>query len=579
MKHTVRLRIVTADARQLRRIAHRNRLDLCFGSVRRLPDGGGFGLDAWLETAAAAALKAALEAGADSAADAGIPAPVCTLFPAEAAGAEAVAAGDRFGGGELPEGAGQAGRDRRAARGGAAPGVAATGYLNTAEVESAVAALAAAWPGRCERIVLPWRSHEGREISALRIGTLPPDQGDVLLLTGSAHAREWGGADTCVAFAADLLRAHGGRTGLTWGGRSFKAAEIRRIVDGMHIVLVPDVNPDGRAWSQQRERMWRRNRRPPGAGHAHPSCAGVDLNRNYDFLWDYRKHFHADAEVGTSDNPCDPQQTWRGPAPLSEPETQNIDWLMRRYPGLRWYVDIHSYGELILYPWGDDDSQSADPAMGFHNPAWDGRRGIAGDTLYREYLDAADGTIHRALAATMAEAIQKVRGKRYTAQPGYNLYPTSGTADDYAWSLHRRETGMPKIHAFTVEFGTEFQPPWQEMKQITGDLSAGLLAFALQAQVLSGRARLSVKTPLRSPAVGATAKLEVTVESMRDIDLILEAPEGYAAPPRRIRGAPGRRTARLSVKNLSGAGGSLTLRCPQTGDRWDIPLMLPEESR
>lgn len=45
--------------------------------------------------------------------------------------------------------------------------------------------------------------------------------------------------------------------------------------------------------------------------------------------------------------------TFPGPAPHSEPETQAIDELMRRYrPNIRAYITVHSFGDMVLYPWG-----------------------------------------------------------------------------------------------------------------------------------------------------------------------------------------------------------------------------------
>ena len=45
-------------------------------------------------------------------------------------------------------------------------------------------------------------------------------------------------------------------------------------------------------------------------------------------------------------------------------------------PSVGYFIDVHSFGEDILYNWGDDDDQTTDPTMNFHNPAFDGKRGI-----------------------------------------------------------------------------------------------------------------------------------------------------------------------------------------------------------
>ena len=53
------------------------------------------------------------------------------------------------------------------------------------------------------------------------------------------------------------------------------------------------------------------------------------------------------------------QDTYHGPGAFSEPETRNVAWLLDRYPTTRYpttrfLTDVHSFSELILYPWGDE---------------------------------------------------------------------------------------------------------------------------------------------------------------------------------------------------------------------------------
>ena len=53
-------------------------------------------------------------------------------------------------------------------------------------------------------------------------------------------------------------------------------------------------------------------------------------------------------------------------------------------------MDIHSAAGQVLFNWGDDDNQMNDPAMQFLNPGWDGKRGIVGDNVYREWIEEPD---------------------------------------------------------------------------------------------------------------------------------------------------------------------------------------------
>jgi hypothetical protein len=49
-------------------------------------------------------------------------------------------------------------------------------------------------------------------------------------------------------------------------------------------------------------------------------------------------------------------------------------------PSVGYFIDVHSFGEDILYNWGDDDDQTTDASMNFRSPAFDGKRGITDST-------------------------------------------------------------------------------------------------------------------------------------------------------------------------------------------------------
>jgi murein tripeptide amidase MpaA len=150
-------------------------------------------------------------------------------------------------------------------------------YLNVQEVESAVISLVSAYPNLCELITLPLPTHEGRICHAVKIGKMSKKECDCILLTGGVHAREWGSCEICISFASDLLEAYVTNSGLQYGGKIFSNNQIRSIIENLNVIIFPDVNPDGRKYSQTVSPMWRKNRNP---------TAGVDINRNYDFLWD-----------------------------------------------------------------------------------------------------------------------------------------------------------------------------------------------------------------------------------------------------------------------------------------------------
>ena len=362
-------------------------------------------------------------------------------------------------------------------------------YLNVEEVESAISNLASKYQNVSRLIQLQNTTREGRICHALYIGKqLDSNNNNTVLFTGGVHAREWGSPDILVYFAADILEAHADSTGLRYGGKYFNGDEISSIVEGLNILIFPCVNPDGRHHSQASDPMWRRNRNPSESG-GNPDCVGVDINRNFNFLWDFPKLFSPSAVVRTSTDPCDAvTQTYRGSAPFSEPETRNVKWLLDSYHMIKWYIDIHSYGEDILHCWGDDENQAVDPTMNFSNPLFNSKRGLKGDGSYKEYIPNTDLDNAVALANSIREGIEGVRGKRYTVQPGFDLYATSGASDDYATSRRFSNSSDNKLLGLTIEWGerretdeTSFHPPWTEMEKIVSDVSAGILQFCLTA--------------------------------------------------------------------------------------------------
>jgi murein tripeptide amidase MpaA len=357
-------------------------------------------------------------------------------------------------------------------------------YMNVAEIETAIEALAGAYPTACQRLELPYLSHEGRRISALRIGRQASQPAALLL--GGLHAREWVPPELMIALSADLLEAQARHTGLRYGSRYFPAGDIDTLFTTVVIYIVPCANPDGRHFTQTSDPMWRKNRNP-AHGNGSSSCCGVDLNRNFPFLWDYTAKFAQDADVHTSDNPCD-RQVYRGDAPASEPETRNVIHLLDSHPEIRWMVDVHSYVPAVYHVWGSDEPQTTDAAMSFTNPAFDAVRGRKGDTAYKEFIPASDLESVKVIAMAVAKAVHDVRGETYAVSPSFELYPTSGTSDDYAYSRHMSDGTKSKVLGFAVECGRNtFQPPWAEAENIIRDMSAGLVAFLLTAPDATSR--------------------------------------------------------------------------------------------
>jgi murein tripeptide amidase MpaA len=277
------------------------------------------------------------------------------------------------------------------------------------------------------------------------------------------HAREWGGSDICLSFLIRLIQAYQDGEPLEYGGKVFSIHQVRSIVDNLSVIVFPDVNPDGKHYSQTVYPMWRKNRNPNA--NQDPAKQGVDLNRNFDFLWS--------SGIGTSTDLS--SQVYKGEAPFSEPEIKNVRHIFDNYPGIAYYVDIHSYSELILYSWGDDDNQSIDPNQNYENPEYDGQRGQLDDMRYREFISPIDEIIAIGLAQRMNRALSAVRGgPGYRVQESSGLYPTTGTSTDYGFSRRQDDASKRKIQGWTIEFGKEFIPPYSEMQHIIKEVGAAM---------------------------------------------------------------------------------------------------------
>ncbi|KAM5350695.1 hypothetical protein ACJ41O_007200 [Fusarium nematophilum] len=376
--------------------------------------------------------------------------------------------GDRFQGGAIaPRGLGSQ-----------APGTTIDGVMNVREIESAVKGLVNEFG--IEMFTAPDTTHRGATMFGGKVGNgLTCDDAYRVYLMSGIHARERGGPDNIIYFISDLLWAKRLGTGLTYGGMAYTHEDVLTALS-TGIVFMPLVNPDGVAFDQETNSCWRKNRNPSGP---------VDLNRNFDVLWDFETKFAPEVgySVGSSDSLV---ETYHGKKPFSEPETRNIKWIMDKFPKLRWYIDLHSFAGLVLYPWGDDTNQALNPSIDFDNAAYDGKRGIIPDKPgreYKEYISFPDWDTTIIAATKVAAAMGGAANRHYDARQGAYLYPTSGTSTDYAFSRAFTNSNLNKIYGFTIEFGFEgpgscpFYPSPSQFHKSILETGAGFMEFLITA--------------------------------------------------------------------------------------------------
>jgi murein tripeptide amidase MpaA len=345
-----------------------------------------------------------------------------------------------------------------------------TGYLTANGIQVGVFYLALTYQPLAKLVGFPEQTAGGTSLLGLRIGGATGTARHGVLLIAGQHAREIVNPDLLLSLSTKLLQAYTGGTGLSFGPKSYSAADIKKIVDGLDLFVLPLVNPDGRAFVQSAtgDPMWRKNRNPAPTGTQ--PCSGADLNRNYDLLWS--------SGIGTSPSLCH-YELYKGSSAFSEAETRNVRHLLDTQTNIGCMMDVHSYTQLVLYPWGDAVNQSTDTTMNFANPAWDGLRNASGSG-YAEYIDQADHNRFIATATAIKGAIAAVRGRQYTVKQSRNLYPTSGTSLDYAYSRHLVDPAKRKVYAYLIETATEFQPVYTEALSVIEEVSAGLMQFLLE---------------------------------------------------------------------------------------------------
>lgn len=217
---------------------------------------------------------------------------------------------------------------------GIGPGVGSMGGFRTlSEVIQKMDQLAASHPSIVSTKYSIGTTVEGRPIWAMRISDNPnvdePDE-PVAWYDSLHHAREPMSGESLLQFA-------------DWLVTNYPADPIvKRVIESRNLVFVPVVNPDGYLYNEQTNPsgggLWRKNRRNNGNG-----TFGVDLNRNYD--WEWGSQWPGGSSSFTFND------TYRGPAPFSEPETQAVrDAMLSHPPGM--VISAHSASNLWLFAWG-----------------------------------------------------------------------------------------------------------------------------------------------------------------------------------------------------------------------------------
>lgn len=230
------------------------------------------------------------------------------------------------------------------------------------------------------------RSYQGRPIFGLKL-TADVAAGShgrpEVVLDSLIHARERATVELALYMVDVLTNNYGLDTKL---GR-----RVTRILDSTVVYVLPVLNPDGAIYDMKGGvfHKWRKNRQPiPNS-----SQIGIDLNRNFGFMWGC----------------CGGSSTWpgaedyRGPSPWFAPETVAYRDFVKGHPGLTEALTIHSAARRVLWPYGYTTEDVPDT------------------------MTADD---HAAVVA-LAHGIADRDG--YIAQQSSDMYVSDGDGDDWAY--------------------------------------------------------------------------------------------------------------------------------------------------
>jgi len=205
------------------------------------------------------------------------------------------------------------------------------------DIVTFVTGLANDYPNLAKLTVIG-QTREKRNMHVLKLkGTGGPAVKPIIFIQSLIHAREWVTGAVCTWYMQQLASLYG------------TDATVTKLMDNFEWQFIPVTNPDGYAytWATNGDRLWRKNRNPNSGGSS--DCYGVDNNRNYKYKW---------AGGGST---C--SETYPGVAANSELENSNSDNYLKTLSNVVAFIDVHAYGQYILYPWGYTNSLPKDQVV------------------------------------------------------------------------------------------------------------------------------------------------------------------------------------------------------------------------
>lgn len=281
-------------------------------------------------------------------------------------------------------------------------------------------------------------THENRPVYFVKISDNPSadETEPEVLYTSVHHAREPGGMSQLIFYMWYLLENYS------------TDPSIAAIVNNTEMFFITCLNPDGYIQNETTDPfgggMWRKNKRNNQDG-----TYGVDLNRNYGYYWGYD-------DDGSSPNTN--SEVYRGPSAFSEPETQ----LLRDFSNNREFriaLNYHTYGNLLIYPWGYDYS------------------------IY---------TPDSALLSNYGNLLTTYNGYTFGTADQTVGYVVNGSSDDW---MYGEQVTKDKIFAMTPECGDASFGFWPPSGEIIGLCQNTMFQNITMAQLAGPYARITEYSP------------------------------------------------------------------------------------
>ncbi|MBU7011117.1 MAG: hypothetical protein HXS46_10530 [Theionarchaea archaeon] len=295
-------------------------------------------------------------------------------------------------------------------------------------------------------------SYEGRDIPGIKISdnVATNESEPEVFICAMHHAREAATVNVAMYIINYLTDNYG------------TDPDVTNYVDTREIYIIPIVNPDGKVYDDSgggygSGRNWRKNRQPCTGG------IGTDPNRNYSYQWG-----------GSGSSGSCTSETFRGYEPFDAPCTAAVRDFFNAHPDINLLVTYHSYGNLVLWPWG---------------------------YTYNPIADADDRQVHELLGQGYASYTG------YTPQQASDLYIADGTTDD--WSYGTTQNDAIPCFSWTVELaGGGFYPSPSILPTMCADNTDGIMYLLEYAddpyKVLPQPEPLEITDPSEGETVSGT---------------------------------------------------------------------------